>query len=132
MKTRYRNLAILVVAVFLAKFVFAETAASASQGQPVAFEWTYKYDPDPGKRSWVFANNVWTETRASGKKVKYQPVEKTVVREYNLALHGMIVRQTDDPTFDVFIPDLDNQFRWAFFRFKEGQWQYLSSISGVH
>jgi len=89
-------------------------------------EFDYPVGPYPGRRSWLQSpDGSWLEVFPNGLFAIYRPAGETTLDSCT----GAIVRNLDNPWFEVFVPVPGCAKPWLRFRQHDGNWEYLAAIS---
>jgi hypothetical protein len=98
----------------------------ASPGRAVRkFEFDYPLSSYPGKRSWLQSpDGSWLEVYPNGLFAIFRPRGETVID----GCKGAILRNLDNPWFEVFVPVPGCEKPWLRFRQYDGAWEYMAVI----
>jgi hypothetical protein len=98
----------------------------ASPGRAVRkFEFDYPLSSYPGKRSWLQSpDGSWLEVYPNGLFAIFRPRGETVID----GCKGAILRNLDNPWYEVFVPVPGCEKPWLRFRQYDGAWEYMAVI----
>jgi len=102
----------------------------------------YPYEPEPGKRVWSLINNsIWTEGYPSGKEARFKIIRRQSVEGNKgvvLVAHtedSSGLQNTNEASFEIFIPDNGSQYMMVWFRHKQastwGDWKKLGEMKSI-
>ncbi len=90
------------------------------------FDFEYPLGPYPGRRSWLQApDGSWLEVYPNGLFAIFRPRSETSIE----GCRGSILRNLDNPWYEVFVPLPGCAKPWLRFRQYDGAWEYMAVIS---
>ena len=90
------------------------------------FEFEYAIGPYPGKRSWLQSpDGSWLEVYPNGLFAIFRPRGETTID----GCKGSILRNLDNPWYEVFVPVPGCEKPWLRFRQYDGAWEYMAVIN---
>jgi hypothetical protein len=90
------------------------------------FEFEYTLGPYPGKRSWLQSpDGSWLEVYPNGLFAIFRPRGETIIE----GCKGSILRNLDNPWYEVFVPVPGCEKPWLRFRQYDGAWEYMAVIA---
>jgi hypothetical protein len=97
---------------------------------PNRFYFDYEFKPKPGKRYWRrIDDKTWIERYPDGEETTFAIIGQATVNDAT----GIIIQQTDEKTFQVFIPDKGSELMWLRIRHTgvTEDWSYLAKMEKV-
>jgi hypothetical protein len=89
------------------------------------FAFEYPLSPYPGRRTWLQApDGSWLEVYPNGLFAIFRPKGETTIE----GCKGAILRNLDNPWYEVFVPIPGCEKSWLRFRQYDGAWEYLAVI----
>lgn len=130
---------VAVSIVLLGLFLLSAAAfAQTERNPPTKFQWEYKGTEEPGPRYWTREGSQWVERYTSGYFKRFQIVRSDTAHyddgTFRATLHGTVVVLVEqngqpiaNPSFTLFIPDLDAEKPWLLCQ-REEKWGFLARI----
>ena len=104
------------------------TSPATSPTDVTSFYFVYTFDR-PGKRQWSKVTiDRWVEMYPDGEVTAFEETGRVQVD----GCEGVVVKNTQKPEFEVFIPNKSCNLMWVRFRFAGGQWEYLGEMIDIN